>query len=157
MRAGLSVAAVTAGLLAASVAVAAPAAADHLVVISPSGCGAGALTFDVFGTIETRHRKDVSIAVRPDGSVVATCEFKGIPKTAVNEVTGEPWERPRAGTTDDVTGCVLLDYKNRPFAGRGEWFGEGTATFRHGNKVRTVCTFDPSFFEGMPAGTPATA
>ena len=151
MRAGLSVAVVTVGLLAASVTAAAPASADHVVGISPSGCSAGALTFDVFGTIETKHRKDVSIAVRQDGSVVATCDFKGLPKRATNEVTEEPWVRPPAGTTEPVTACVLLDYPGRPHADLGEWFGEGTATFGHGGKVRTVCTFDPSFLESALA------
>lgn len=146
-----SVAVATLGLLAASVAGAAPAAADHVVDISPRGCDAGPFTFDLFGMITTRNDRHVSLEVHDDGSVVATCRFRNVPREAMNEDTGEPWVRPPAGTVDEVTACVLVDFPGRPSAAEGDWWGEGTARWGLAGRVTTVCTFDPSSLEDADA------
>jgi len=136
---------------AGTVAAAGPAAADHLLVVDPAACSAGVFTANLPGDIQTRNRYDVRIEARPDGTVQATCTFRGLPREAFNEVIEEMWFRPAPGTVDDLTGCLLADYPGRPFEGQGEWMGTGAMTFGPSNKATSVCTFDPAYFEGAPA------
>ena len=144
----VSVLATTVGLLAGSVALAGPAAADHIVSIRPSSCSAGVFTFDVYGDVQTRNRRDVAIARHVDGTVVVTCTFRGLPKQRWNEVLEEVWHRPPPGTVRPVTACVLSDHLGRPFPGRGDWYGPGTVTYGPGGRATTVCTFTPDYFTG---------
>ncbi len=144
----LSVLAATAALLTTSVALAGPASADHLLGIDPAGCQAGVFTFDVYGDVRTKSRHDVAIHRAVDGTVVATCTFRGLPKQRYNETIGEMWVRPAAGTVREVTACLLLDGPTRDLPGRGDWYGEGTVTFGHGGTATSRCTFDPAAFEG---------
>lgn len=147
MRKAPAALAVTTALV-VPVVLAGPAAADHVVTISPDGCSAGVFTFDVYGDVSTRSPNHVTITERPDGSVVATCIFRGIPKQRAYEdfPEWETWTRPAPGTVQDVTGCVIWD--DDPVAGYEEWYGQGIVTWGPGGNATTTCEFDPSYFQG---------
>jgi len=145
----VTLAAAALGLI-STIAVAAPASADHLLDVSPGSCYMGVFTTDIWGDVTTKNSRHVSIKVLGDGTVVATCAFKGLPAKRYNEVLETMWYRPAPGTTLNVTACLLPSYEGRPSVPAGledeDWYGNGTITYGPGGQATATCTFSPDYW-----------
>ena len=130
-------AAVTALALAvAGISLAAPASADHIVIVDRDTCSAGVYTGQFPYDVLTDR-----VVLRRTGDVVrTTCVFSGLPLEYYNEEADIYWTRVTTVTTRDVTACVL------PLDPQGDESVQGTgiATYTPGGVVKVECVFDLS-------------
>lgn len=128
--------ALTAVVLAAAgtVVAAGPAAADHIVVVS-SSCSAGIFTGSFPGDVST---DTVRVHHRKNGTIEASCHFRGFPESVYLEEVSVLWKRPTVATVSDITGCVLLG----DLAPGGEdLYGDGTLKLTPAGTGKVECRF----------------
>ncbi len=119
---------------AATVGLAAPASADHLVGVSRLGCSAGPLAGDFPGAISTTK---VTVHKERNGVVRTTCHFTKLPREYYLAEYDHLWQRPTKATRSMVTACVL-DSAADPVFGL---YGEGTLLLTPGGTATVDCTF----------------
>jgi hypothetical protein len=113
------------------------AAADHTidVDVTGSGCVKGGMALGIPIKLET----DRSIVrTRGDGSVRATCHFKGLPERIDSEDFGT-WVRPSVATRLADGICALHG------EGLELVFGDGTALVTPAGTLKVECTFTAPF------------
>lgn len=133
--------ATTTAMVAGTVALAGPAAADHVVEVRATSCSVDRVAGGFYGYISTDL---VTVVDNGDGTVTGTCVFRKLPKKVQTEWDGL-WVRPRSGTTYNVSPCSLYGVEYEGLPHYDEWYGivddNGTVSFQ-GNRATVTCTFD---------------
>ena len=131
MRRPSAVLTVLAVAAAATVSLAAPASADHLVGVSRVGCDAGAGT-GFPGEVRTAR---VRVQEERGGAIRTSCHFSGLPTTYYVSEYDYLWQRPTRPTRTDFIPCELA------VAGGATLYGEGTLLLTPAGTAKVDCTF----------------
>ena len=124
---------------AAAFSLAAPASADHIVVVTQSGCSVGPFTARFPGGFPYDMTTDVVDRSRVGDVVRTRCTFTGLPRGYYNEDLDVQWTRVSRLTSVPVNMCVLG--LGDPADDGAYVEGQGTATFTRSGTARVECVF----------------